>query len=134
MTHLPPGTTSALTITAVDPAGNVSAPSAPKAITTQPSTDTTPPTAPTVTNGTSDSCAWLSLWWSGATNNADTPYQLSYEIYEDGALLLSDGTTTGASAQASFGTRSYVVVAVDRAGNSSAPSAPFTVRHSILNC
>jgi chitodextrinase len=118
--NLPPGTTHTFTVRARDEAGNVSGESNPLTVTMLPSTDTTPPTAPTnLTGSTSPGCGFLDFIWSGSSDNVDLPGQLEYEIYEDGSFR---GMWQGEVFEGSFGRHRYHIRAVDRAGNHSAPS------------
>ena len=88
------------------------------------STDTTAPTAPTLTaSGTTQTTTNLS--WSGATDNVAVT---GYDVYKDGVLLASTASTTYAvSGLTNSTTYSFTVKAKDAAGNSSASSNAVSV-------
>jgi hypothetical protein len=117
--HLAPGSTHTFAVRARDHSGNVSAPSEPVAVTLPPSTDTVPPSTPTMLTGFDTGCAWLDLSWGRSTDDVDHPTGLEYEIWEDGTFL---GLWRDEVFEVNFGRHSYVVKAVDRSGNTSAPS------------
>jgi hypothetical protein len=89
-----------------------------------PSGDTSPPTAPTALAATAVSATRVDLAWQGSTDNvAVTGYTVSrggvaVATVPASATVYSD---TGVAPATSY---SYVVTAVDAAGNRSAPSAP----------
>jgi fibronectin type 3 domain-containing protein len=107
------------TVTAVDAAGNVSAPSPATTVTTL---DWTPPSPPTL-SATAGPPNEIDLSWSGASDNVAVT---SYDVYRDGsAAAAAQGITSSTWADtglAAGSTHSYVVVARDAAGNSSPPS------------
>ncbi|WP_370373650.1 fibronectin type III domain-containing protein [Catenulispora sp. GP43] len=117
------GSTHTYTVTAVDASGNGSAASAPVTATTGSGGPATPatPTGLTVTGTTSSS---ISLSWT-ETDNGDPA--ASYQVRE-GSTVVASPTATSAtvSGLAAGSTHAYTVVAVDSAGNTSAPSAPVT--------
>ncbi len=111
----------ALTVKAVDAAGNVSAASATLNASTTAAADTTAPTAPTnlvASNATSSS---LTLSWTASTDNVGV---VRYDVYKGGALAGSvtatSSTLSGLNASSSY---ALTVKAVDAAGNVSAASA-----------
>ncbi len=131
-TGLTASTQYSYTVKAVDAAGNVSAASASVNATTKASSDTTPPSVPTnvtVTGTTSDS---VSLSWTASTDDTGvTGYQV---IRQEGDALQVVGTPTttsftdtGLTASMQY---SYVVKALDAAGNLSAASAAVTATTS----
>jgi chitodextrinase len=117
-----PATTYSYTVAAYDAAGNTSAASDPASVTTAP--DTTPPSAPGNVVATAVGPTQVNLSWS---SSADDVGVASYSILRDGLQVGTSQTTSFAdiTVQAST-TYSYTIVAVDRAGNPSAPSAAAT--------
>ncbi|GAA0133468.1 glycosyl hydrolase family 18 protein [Paenibacillus sp. YSY-4.3] len=112
---LAPNTTYTFTIKARDAAGNVSAPSSPLSVTTDPAAgDTTPPTAPAnlqVTGKTSNS---VTLSWGASTDNVGvTGYTVSYGSNE----LNVSGTSATISGLTPNTTYTFTVKAQDAAGN-----------------
>jgi chitodextrinase len=122
---LTPETTYAITVQARDLYGqNVSAPSNVLTVTTPAvsATDTEPPSAP--------GCCWggdvggleLNIFWGPAFDNQTPQASIAYDIYLNGVL---DHTTTGDRAvlyTTQFGDNTVTLIAVDQAGNRSAPS------------
>ena len=118
--HVPPGTTHTFTVKARDEAGNVSPDSNPVTVAFNPSTDVTPPSAPTLISGdTSPGCGFVDFIFNGSTDDTTAPSQIEYEVYEDGVFR---GVWNGSVFEASFGRHTYYLRAVDAAGNRSAPS------------
>jgi hypothetical protein len=115
--HLQPGSTHTFAVRARDHSGNIGAASEPVTVTLPPSTDVVAPSAPTFLSGSDTGCAWLDLQWGRSSDDVDTA--LEYEIWEDGAFL---GLWRDEVFEVNFGRHSYVVKAVDRSGNTSAPS------------
>jgi hypothetical protein len=88
--------------------------------------DTTKPSTPGGLNATGVSSSQIDLTWTPSTDNVGV---IGYRIYR-GAALVGESITarfsdTGLAADAEY---SYTVVAVDAAGNLSAPSAQVTAR------
>jgi chitodextrinase len=129
--HLTPGTTYAFTVRAADAAGNLSPPSNVATATTQPSTDTSPPTAPAGLRITRDSGCDVNLVWTGSTDNVEPASAIEYEIVVNGATqrIVTGVTSTFAYHSNVNGLNTFAVRAVDRAGNSSplsnAVTSPF---------
>ncbi len=104
------------------------------AVVTEP--DTTPPSAPGVPTGQSNSSSTITLNWAAATDNVST--SLRYQVFEDAgttpiAELTSSGTTVSytRSGLAAGSTHTYSVRAIDASGNigpTAGPSAPITVQ------
>lgn len=118
--HIAPGTTHVFTVKARDEAGNVSPASNAVTVSFNPSSDTTPPSAPVLHSGsTAPGCAFLDFDWSGSTDDVDAPGEIEYEVFEDDLFL---GVWRGEVMQGSFGRHRYHMRGVDRAGNRSAPS------------
>jgi hypothetical protein len=122
---LAPETTYAITVQARDLYGqNVSAPSNVLTVTTPAvsATDTQPPSAP--------GCCWggdvggleLNIFWGHSFDNQTPQASIAYEIYLNGVL---DHTTTGDRAvlyTTQLGDNTVSLIAVDQAGNRSAPA------------
>jgi chitodextrinase len=124
---LQPETTYTFTVQAFDFAGNVSPVSDPVTVTTEPSNtnDTTPPTTPgnLTDNGMSfqDGETWL--FWQQSTDDVDPQSFIRYDVYVNGVL---DHSLMGADRTILYGNpgvfNTYQVIAVDSAGNQSAPA------------
>jgi chitin-binding protein len=124
---LQPETTYTFTVQARDFGGNVSPMSDPVMVTTEPSdnNDTEPPTTPAnfTDNGMSfeDGETWL--FWQQSTDNVDPQSFIRYDVYVNGVFdhsLMGHGSTV---VYGNAGTaNTYQVIAVDSAGNQSAPA------------
>jgi chitodextrinase len=127
--HLPPGTTHSFTVRARDNSGNVSGESDALSVTLPASDDRTAPTAPSNLTAVdlADFCGSVILSWDQSGDGVDPQSALEYELYRNGVFFdLVTGTGT-AGVYAGSGTSTWTVIAVDRAGNSSASSNPATV-------
>ena len=118
------------TVRARDFSGNVSGESNAVAVDLAGNGDTTPPSAPTdlTVEDFNDNCGSLILRWTPSTDDVDAQSQIEYELYRNGSFfhLAPPGTSTlGIYTQP--GLQTWTVVAVDRAGNSSAPSNAVTL-------
>jgi hypothetical protein len=127
--QLEPGTTYQFAVRAVDGSGNRSATSTSVTATTEPSTDTTPPTTPRLLRasdgGTSVCPEELIVDFTGSTDDATTPVE--YEVRINGAINdLLPGPGRWVVYTEVRGANTVTVVAVDRAGNASAPSNAIT--------
>lgn len=125
--HLTPGTAYSFSISVSDwSAGNNTSTSNTAFVTTQPSSDTTPPAAPTNLRLVLDqSCGEIFLGWNQTTDNVDAQNQIEYEIWVNGVLSplpVSAGIDTDFVYATAHGENTFFVRAVDRSGNSSAPS------------
>lgn len=92
-----------------------------------PSSDTTPPSAPTNLRTTSITANYTTLAWDASTDNVAVT---GYDVYQDGVFVTSvDGSTLTAtvSGQTPASTFVYAVYARDGAGNVSAASDQLTV-------
>ena len=124
---LEPETTYTFTVQAGDFGGNVSPVSDPITVTTEASdvNDTEPPTTPAnlTDNGMSfpDGETWL--FWEQSTDNVDPQSVIRYDIYANGVL---DHSLIGADSTVLYGapgvSNTFQVIAVDSAGNQSAPA------------
>lgn len=124
--HLTPATTYAFSVSATDfRGGNVSTSNV-VSTATEPSTDTTPPSPPTnLRLVQDDSCGEVWLGWIQATDNVDPQEAIEYEIYVNGVLSpmpVSRGTDVDFVYGTNHGDNFFQVRAVDRSGNTSAPS------------
>jgi hypothetical protein len=126
---LTPGTTYAITVKARDLYGppNVSAPSNAVTVTTSAvsAVDTAPPSSPGNLNGwdTGDGAREVNLFWTESFDNQTPQASLAYEVYLNGVL---DQTTSGDRAivyATHGGDNTFTVIAVDNAGNRSAPAS-----------
>jgi chitodextrinase len=128
--HLAPGSTHTFTVRARDHAGNTGPASNAVTFTLPASADRTAPTAPTNLTAidVQDFCGGTELRWNASSDDTDPPSAIEYEIYRNGALFtLTAPGNAFAFLYAPSGTSTWTVVAVDRAGNSSAASNAATV-------
>ena len=115
-------TTYSYTVLAEDAAGNLSAPSAPASVTTP---DVSPPAAPLGVTASAQSATLVRIAWSPSPDNVGTT---GYRIRRDGVQVgTATGTTFDDAGLVSAATYSYTIVAIDAAGNASAPSAASSV-------
>lgn len=132
--HLTPGTNNTFTVTAIDYTGRNSTTSNSASAQTWPSTDTTPPSVPTnlhiISLDSGGGEAWLG--WTQSTDNTDAPNNIEYEIYVNGVLSplpVSAGVDFDfAYTLMGVCENTFTVKAVDQSGNTSAASAPITVK------
>lgn len=125
---LQPETTYTFTVQARDFAGNLSPLSDPLTVTTEPANqnDTTPPTTPAnlTDNGMSfeDGETWL--FWDPSTDDVDPQSVIRYDVYVNGVF---DHSLMGFNRTIVYGNpgvlNTYQVIAVDPAGNQSAPAS-----------
>ncbi len=125
--HIKPGTTNSFSLNVGDFSGNVATSNTVNAA-TPPSSDVTPPSAPTNVH-VYDSLAPCELYlgWTQATDETDSQDKIEYEIYVNGALSplpVSAGVYFD-FVYAFQGDNTFTIKAVDRSGNSSAASSPF---------
>jgi chitodextrinase len=127
--HLTPATTYVFTVQAYDTSNNRST-SNQVTLTTQPSSDTVPPTAPTNLHLVSDQGGGeFYIGWTQSTDDVDPQYAIEYEIYVNGvmsALPVSAGVDQDFVYARPECVNTVVVKAVDRTGNTSAPSNELT--------
>ena len=126
--HLQPGTANAFSVNVFDYSGGNKATSNVVSVVTPPSSDTLPPTVPTGVHLVQDnSCGEVWLGWTESSDNADTQDNIEYEIYVNGVLSplpVSAGVDFDFVYATAFGDNIFTIKAVDKSGNSSAPSAP----------
>jgi chitodextrinase len=129
--QLDPSTTYQFSVRAIDPSGNVSQLSNVVGASTQPNADTVAPTTPTLlsaANGGNGSCP-EELWlrWSAATDDGPAA-GIEYEVRVNGAIneVIPVGTQTVTYTDV-LGPNTVTIIAVDQAGNASAPSNAMTV-------
>jgi chitodextrinase len=128
--HLTPATTYTFTVQARDASGNTATSNA-VTLTTEATSDVTPPSAPTNVRIVEDQgCGEVWVGWSQSTDDTDPQYAIEYEIYVNGVL---SPLAVGASIDRDFvyatahGDNTFTVKAVDQAGNTSQASNAFTV-------
>jgi len=127
--HLTRATTYSFTVEARDMSGNV-ATSNTVSQATPASTDFQPPSEPANLRylGEQGDCE-VFLGWDQSTDNVDAQSSIRYEFYVNG--VLSD-LSIGGNSILTYGARgaassTFVLIAVDRSGNSSAPSNALTL-------
>jgi hypothetical protein len=135
--QLEPSTSYTFTVRSRDASGNVSGPSEAVTATTLPSTDTVAPTAPVLVSardGGVGACPeelWLE--WTASSDDVDGSL-LEYEVRVNGVINeVAYGRFWVAYTEVA-GDNVVTIVAVDRAGNASAPSNPLTVRTTFASC
>jgi chitodextrinase len=126
---LAPLTTYTFTVRARDAGWNVSQPSEAVTATTAASTDTTPPAAPTdLRIGHSHSCE-IVVRWTQSTDNQDPQSAIRYELFDNGIFDPNFAFVIGTGRWTSYGfegSNTWVLHAIDSAGNRSAPSNSVT--------
>ena len=126
-----PGSTNTFRVDAIDYVGNT-AMSNPSTATTETSTDTVPPSAPTNLRLLRDNgCAEVTLGWTQSTDDVDPQFAIEYEIYVNGVLSplpVSAGVSEDFVYGTGFPDNTFTVKAVDRTGNTSAASDPLFVQ------
>ena len=122
------GTGYSFAVSAVDAAGNESAPSAGLAVSTPAAADVAAPSVPGGLAAAAVSGSSVDLVWDAASDDVGVA---GYRVYRDGALVSGSGLVAGTAftdATVAAGTGySFAVSAVDAAGNESAPSAGLAV-------
>ena len=123
-TGLGPGTAYAYTVTATDPAGNTSQPSA---AFTQSTQKCPPPPAPTGLTATAESGTTVSLNWNAVTGPGTGCSVAGYLVKRGNVAIAAPSGTTYTDGLAASGTRyTYKVLAV-AAGGAPGPAAAVTV-------
>ncbi len=116
---LSPATTYSYRVRAVDASGNVSGLSSQRSATTFAVPDTSPPTTPTGLTASAFSSSRINLDWNASTDNVAVT---GYRVYRNGTFLVALGSSntnfqdSGLAAATAY---TYVVDAVDGAGNAS---------------
>jgi chitodextrinase len=127
--HLTPATTYTFTVEANDFNGNTTM-SNEEVLTTEATNDVTPPSVPTNVHIVRDQgCGEVWVGWTQSTDDMDPQYAIEYEIYVNGVLsplAVSAGVSEDFVYATAQGDNTFTVKAVDRAGNTSAASDPFT--------
>ena len=127
--HLAPATSYTFTIQARDSGGNTATSNA-VTLTTEATTDVTPPSAPTNVRILEEvGCGEVWLGWTQSTDDTDPQSAIEYEIYVNGVLSplpVGGGIDRDFVYATAQGDNTFVVKAVDRAGNTSEPSNAFT--------
>jgi hypothetical protein len=120
--HLTPSTTYTFTVKALDQDQNTSTSNA-VTLTTEASSDVTPPSAPTnVRIVGSFGCPEFFVGWTQSTDDTDPQSAIEYEIYVNGVispLPVSAGVDEDFVYATASGENVFTVKAVDRAGNTS---------------
>jgi chitodextrinase len=128
--HLTPATTYVFTVQAWDTSGNRST-SNQVTLTTEASSDTVPPSAPTNLHLVSEpGSGEFYIGWTQSTDDVDPQYAIEYEIYVNGVLsplAVSAGVDQDFVYARPECENVFVVKAVDRTGNTSAPSNELTL-------
>lgn len=116
------GQTYVYKVQAIDAAGNASAPSEPITITIP---DTAAPTAPGDVTATQVSSSTVQLAWSPATDNVGVT---AYQVLRNNVLIQTTSQTSYTDNGLSSGTQyTYVITAIDAAGNVSGTSLPVSI-------
>ena len=125
VTGLSASTNYTFTVKAKDAAGNISVASNAVSVTTlAPVSDTTPPTAPTL-SASGTTVGATNLAWSGSTDNVAVT---GYDVYQNSSLLGStSGTSYSVSGLSASTAYTFFVKAKDAAGNVSAASNTVSV-------
>jgi fibronectin type 3 domain-containing protein len=127
--HLTPATSYTFTVEANDFNGNT-AMSNTVALTTEATSDVTPPSAPTNVRIVRDQgCGEVWLGWTQSLDDTDPQFAIEYEIYVNGVLSplpVGGGIDEDFVYATAHGDNTFTVKAVDRAGNTSEASNAFT--------
>ena len=127
--HLTPATTYTFTVQADDHSGNAVTSNA-VTLTTEASSDVTPPSVPTnvrVVGGFG--CPEFFVGWTQSTDDTDPQYLIEYEIYVNGVLsplAVSAGVDEDFVYATASGANTFTVKAVDQTGNTSEASNEVT--------
>jgi chitodextrinase len=126
---LAPSTTYTFTVRARDAGWNFSQPSNAISATTGASADTTPPAAVTdLRIGHSPSCE-IVVRWTQTTDDQDPQSAIRYELFDNGIFDPNFAHVIGVGRWTSYGfegSNTWILVAIDSAGNRSAPSNSVT--------
>jgi hypothetical protein len=122
--HLTPATSYTFTVQARDSGGNTATSNA-VTLTTEASSDVTPPSAPTNVRIVDGFCPEFWVGWTQSTDDTDPQSAIEYEIYVNGVLSplpVGGGIDRDFVYAEASGASTFTVKAVDRAGNTSAAS------------
>jgi Fibronectin type III domain len=123
--HLTRATTYTFAVEANDFNGNTTMSNS-VTLTTEPSSDFTPPSAPTNVRITgSFGCPEFFVGWTQSTDDLDPQFAIEYEVYVNGVispLQVSAGVSEDFVYATASGANTFTVKAVDRAGNTSEAS------------
>jgi len=126
--HLQPATGYSFSVTASDFSGGNAVTSNVRDVITPPTSDTIPPSVPTNLHLVQDnSCAEVWIGWTESTDNKESEANIEYEIYVNGVLSplpVNSGVDFDFVYGTAFGDNYFTIRAVDKSGNSSAPSMP----------
>jgi len=133
---LAPQTEYTFTVKARDLGYNFSPLSNAASATTEASTDTTPPTAPTSLRvSDEDGCGEVDVRWTQSTDDQDPQSAIRYRILINGGPdpvgFEPIGTGRAITYGVEDGVNTFVVVAIDSAGNVSSPSNSFPITLNI---
>jgi Fibronectin type III domain len=133
---LAPSTEFTFTVTAQDFGYHLSLPSNEASATTAASTDTTPPTAPTTLHvSDEDGCGEVELRWTQSTDDQDPQSAIRYRIFINGEPDPVGFDAIGTGRWITYGvvdgTNTFVLRAIDSAGNVSAPSNSYPIQLNI---
>jgi chitodextrinase len=122
-TGLTPATAYSYRIRAFDGSGNVSGQSSSRSATTLAVADTVAPTTPTGLSASAFSSSKINLSWSASTDNVAVT---GYRVYRNGAFLVTLGSSSTVYQDTALNastTYTYLVDAIDGAGNASGLSS-----------
>jgi len=133
---LSPSTTFTIAVRARDFGYNLSPFTAPVSARTLASTDTTPPSAPTdLRVDDADGCGEVGMRWTESTDDQDPQAAIRYEVLINGAPDPLGQFPVGVGRWITYGVvdgaNTFVLRAIDSAGNVSAPSTPYTLNLNI---
>jgi fibronectin type 3 domain-containing protein len=128
---LEPETTYTFRVQARDNGINWSPLSDPVIVTTTPSNpnDTTPPTTPQNLQALDASGGEINISWNRSTDNLDPQSRIRYDAYVNGELTFSTVDLTQSIVYGVNGSNTISIIAVDTAGNRSAPATTTIVIH-----
>jgi chitinase len=127
---LAPETAYTFTVKARDLGWNVSPASNAVSATTEPTTDVTPPAAPTELRVSDRHNCEILVRWIQSTDDQDPQAAIRYKLVDNGIPDPNFAFTMGTDRWPSYGferTNTWVLHAVDSAGNVSPPSNPVTL-------
>ena len=126
---LAPLTTYTFTVRARDAGWNFSAPSNSVSAKTEASTDVTPPTAPTNLRVSDFNSCEIVVRWTQSTDDQDPPTAIRYRLFDNGVADPNFAFVIGTGRWTSYGfegANTWVLYAIDSAGNISSPSNSVT--------